>query len=75
MVRFILPILVAFSFSHSQTYHRMRENYENGMPKEIMNYILFNERLVLVKRTGFYNNGEKKSEETFSNLASLMKSF
>ena len=41
----------------------MRENYENGMPKEIMNYILFNERLVLVKRTGFYNNGENKAEE------------
>ncbi len=67
MVRSILPILVAFSFSHSQTYHRMRDNYENGMPKEIMNYILFNERLVLVKRTGFYNNGENKAEENYLN--------
>ena len=64
MVRSILPILVAFSFSHAQTYHRMRDNYENGMPKEIMNYILFNERLVLVKEQCSIRMGKIKKKET-----------
>ena len=45
----------------------MRDNYDNGMPREIMNYILFNERLVLVKRTVFYKNGENKEEGNYLN--------
>ena len=40
----------------------MKKSYDNGVPKEIGTYKLSNDKLALVKKTYFYNNGQNKEE-------------
>ena len=63
MLNLVTILLVLNGFSFCQTYHRMKKNYDNGMLKEIGTYTLSNEKLVLVKKTYFYDNGKIKEEK------------
>ena len=45
----------------------MKKSYDNGVPKEIGTYKLSNDKLALVKKTYFYNNGQNKEEGSYLN--------
>ena len=60
-----LLLVVGCSKTEAQTYQFAEEFYNNGLPKSFNTYKISKGMLVLVNKTGWYEDGQKYWEKTF----------
>ena len=65
MKKTIIISLFATQFLFSQTIQLAEFYYENGLSKAIRTYMQPRNRLELIKKTFFYESGQKEKEGTY----------
>jgi len=66
MKKTIIILLFAIQFLFSQTIQLTEYYYENGLPMIIRTHKQTRNRLELIKKTVFYESGQKEKEGTYN---------
>ena len=65
MKKTLLYVLLISGFCFGQKYELAEDFYDNGLPKSISTYKVSKDKIELVKKVRWHENGQKSSEKTY----------